>query len=127
MNQQQLADRSLAILISFNERNPDAWYPAHGWVSDDGEAFGLAVEILGSIPRRVELEKLAKALYRLAAEDVIEVALFRRSPLVHRLPSRPFQQGGHVHFGMIGVGSQKLKPGPNEYAVRLLRDVGCRQ
>jgi hypothetical protein len=72
--------RVLARLGKHAAYDPLAWLPAIGSSRPDGARHGLAVEFFGSSPRPVQLEGLARALFQLGQEHLIDVAQFGGPP-----------------------------------------------
>lgn len=99
-----------------------AWYPAVGWIGDDGRPFGLALELFGPEPSRKQLENLSSALFRLGAGDEarIEVALFTKVDGQTKIPSRPVRgPEDQTVYSLAFNSSGGLNPSNYMYCVRI--------
>jgi hypothetical protein len=106
VNQSEITAFVIERLTTNAERDPHAWYPATGWIADDGP-FGLAIELFGETWSNQQLDQLARVLFRLATTGSIEVAVFRKTGKGD-LPSNPYSRGSQAIYGLHGVGSRPL-------------------
>jgi hypothetical protein len=117
VNQAEITAFVIERLSASSERDPHAWYPATGWMDDDGP-FGLAIELFGDAWSNSQLDQLARVLFLHATEGKIEVAEFRKTGK-RKLPSRPFSQDSLTVAGLLGPGSRHLDVPNNQYGARL--------
>ena len=118
MNQAEITAFVIDRLTASAQRDPHAWYPATGWIADDGP-FGLAIEMFGEKWSNPQLDRLSRVLFRLGTAGTIEVAMFRKTGKGD-LPSRPHSRDSQTVYGLHGVGSRHLDVPNNQYGVRLV-------
>jgi hypothetical protein len=119
VNQEEIAAFVVERVTVSAGRDPFAWFPATGWVSD-GEPFGLAAALFGETWSNRQLDQLARVLFRLGVAKQIEIAEFRWRDGQTALASRPHSQGDGALYSLAGPGSRKLDVPNNAYAVRLV-------
>ena len=120
MNQARLTERVLARVAQEAERDPQGWLPAVGWIADGGGPHGLALELIGEAPTDAQLRVLARVLYRLANDGVLEVATFRDPPAgAKRLGQRSDLSGQEPHHLVYGGSKPLTTARPYAFGVRL--------
>jgi hypothetical protein len=123
MNQAAITEHVMRQLKASAERDPFAWYPAVDWLRDGNAQPGLAVELFGKTQTDHQLDQLARVLFRLATQGIIEAARFRTPHGYTRLADRPVEQGQQTAYSLISVGSRSLDVPSNRYGVRLAVEI----
>lgn len=117
----ELAAWCLFRLETLAAKDPMEWYPVWGWIADDGQPTGFAVERFGEEPTDKQIRLLAKALKWLHIEGRIETASCRRKSNGKGLVTPPLKTNVGYQFSSPRQ-SGGIHPWNSEYVVRLPRD-----